>query len=184
MTRDPGINAPAHATAKLARGSHPAIPTLDILGVRVHAVSMSETLDALEAMASNGGVNHVVTVNPEFIMTARKNERFRQVLNAATLALPDGIGVVWAGRMLGAPVPERVTGADLVEQFAERAVRRGFQFFFLGAAPGVAERAAAALTGRHPGLVVSGTYSGSPKEEEEEEICARIRAAAPHALFV
>ncbi len=161
-----------------------SFPSKDILGVRVHEITMTETLDAIEAMASNGGVHHVVTVNPEFIMTAGRDRRFSRVLNGAALALPDGIGVVWAARMLGSRRLERVTGADLVEQFAERAARKGLRFFFLGAAPGVATLAANALVERHPGLVVSGTYSGSPSIEEEDTICALIRAAAPHALFV
>lgn len=181
MARDSGMH---RTTVAPAETKSFAFPSLEILGVRVHALTMDETLDALELMASNGGLNHVVTVNPEFIMTAGKNDRFRQVLNAATLAIPDGFGVVWAGRMLGSPLPERVTGADLVEQFAARAARKGYRFFLLGAAPGVAERAADALRERHPGLIIAGTHAGSPREEEEEEICALIRAARPHALFV
>ncbi len=161
-----------------------SFPSVEILGVRVHGVTMDVAVDAIEAMAANGGRNHVVTVNPEFIMTARKNEKFRRVLNAATIAIPDGVGVVYAARVMGFPIRERVTGADLVERLAERAARKGLRFFLLGAAPGVAERAAANLAARHPGLTVAGTHAGSPSRDEEDEICALIRAARPHALLV
>jgi len=163
----------------------PAEPgSCTILGVRVHDVTMQEALDRMESMIRRGGAHHVVTVNPEFIMTAGSDTGFRRVLNGADLAIPDGIGTVAASRLLRRPIRERVTGVDVVEQFARRAGMKGYRCFFLGAAPGVAERAADILRGKHPGFEVAGTYAGSPRREEEKEICGIIESAAPDVLFV
>jgi N-acetylglucosaminyldiphosphoundecaprenol N-acetyl-beta-D-mannosaminyltransferase len=147
-------------------------------------VTLEETLWFLEVMASSGVPAQVVTVNPEFIMTAQQNEEFRQVLNEAELSIPDGMGVILASRLFGRPFRERVAGVDVVERFAPIASQRGFRLFLLGAAPGVAELAAEVLKKNAPGLIIAGTYSGSPSPEEEEEICRRIAAASPHVLLV
>lgn len=157
---------------------------MDILGVRVHRVTMEQTLEAIDDMASDGHSHQVVTVNPEFIMTARWHHEFRRVLNGSSLALPDGMGIIWASRFLGRGMPERVTGSDLVLQFAPRAAKRGYRVFFLGAGPGVAEKAGSALAAKYPGLVIAGAYSGSPRPEEEPEIRSMIKSASPNVLFV
>jgi len=158
--------------------------SVEILSVRVHRVTMEECLARVDAMAASGRPHHVVTVNPEFIMTARANAMFREVLNRADLAIPDGMGIVHAARMLGRPIRERVTGVDLVNRFAGVAAARGYRLFLLGAGPGVAERAATVLCRQWPGLVVAGTYGGSPRIGEQAEICRRINAARPHVLLV
>ena len=157
---------------------------VEILGTAVHSITMAQTLDQIEEMIAARRPGRVVTVNPEFIMEARRNPVFRRMLNDASLSVPDGVGVVWAGRLLGVPMGERVTGIDLLEKFAGRAAQRGYRVYLLGAAPGVAEAAAARLVERNPGLIVAGTYSGSPRPEEERGICERIVAAAPDLLFV
>jgi len=157
---------------------------LSILGVRVDAVTTAEALDIMERFVQEGRPRQVVTVNPEFVMAAQTNEAFRRVLDAAALALPDGIGLLWAARLLGRRLPERVAGSDLVPRLAERAAAHGWRLFLLGAAPGVAEQAAARLVARCPGLTVVGTYAGSPAVAEEDDIVARVRAARPDLLFV
>jgi N-acetylglucosaminyldiphosphoundecaprenol N-acetyl-beta-D-mannosaminyltransferase len=123
-------------------------------------------------------------VNPEFVVVAHHDPEFRALLNRADLALPDGIGLVWAGRWLGQPLRERVTGSDFVPRFAALAARQGYRPFFLGAAPGVAERAAAKLVQQHPGFRVAGCHAGSPDPAEEDEIVSRVRATRPDVLFV
>ncbi len=157
---------------------------VEILGVRVHDVTWGETFARVEAFIASGRPHQVVTVNPEFIMAARSNPAFRAVLNRADLALPDGVGLLWASRLLGRPLRERVTGSDFVPRFAGLAAQRGYRLFFLGAAPGVAQQAVQRLTQKHPGLQIVGTYAGSPRPEEESGIVGLVRAARPHALFV
>ncbi|MBC8448637.1 MAG: WecB/TagA/CpsF family glycosyltransferase [Chloroflexi bacterium] len=157
---------------------------LRILGIRVDAVNSTQTLDIIEQIVREGRPRQVATVNPEFVVAAQANEPFRRALNAASLALPDGIGLLWAARLLGQRLPERVAGSDIVPRIAERSAARGWRLFLLGSAPGVAERAAAQLVARYPDLVVAGTYAGSPAAAEEDDIVARVRAARPDILFV
>lgn len=162
-----------------------AVPeSVNILSVRIHHVTMAGTLALLESMVRGGGSHHVVTVNPEFIMMARANEAFRTVLNGADLSVPDGVGILLASRLLGRPMRERVTGVDIIEQFMPRAAACGFRIFLLGAGPGVAERTAAVLERGSPGLVIAGTYAGSPDPSEEDEICRMITNAKPDILLV
>lgn len=158
--------------------------SIRILGVRVDNVTMQEALARLHAMVLEGNPHQVVTVNPEFIMRAQVDEAFRQVLEEADLAIPDGQGLLWGAKWLGQPLRERVAGSDLVPLIAQESAKRGYRLFLLGAAPGVAERAARVLMERYPGARIVGTYAGSPSLEEEDEIVARIVAAQPDFLFV
>lgn len=164
--------------------SHPEPESLSILGVRVHSVTSDEALLLLDGYASSGAPHHVVTVNPEFCVQAQGLPEFKQALNQADLALADGVGLLWAARVLGSRLAARVTGVDLVDSLAELAARKGYRLFLLGAGPGVAAAAATALTRKHPELAVAGCYSGSPLPEEEDEIVGRIKTTQPHFLFV
>ncbi len=159
-------------------------PRISILGVGIHDVTEEEAVARVERFIRQGGPHQVVTVNPEFVMEARRNPAFREVLAQADLAVPDGVGILWAGRLLGRPFRGRVPGVELALRLAERAAERGYRLFLLGAAPGVAEEAAARLRDRYPALTIAGTYAGSPDPAEEDEIGARIRAASPHILLV
>lgn len=159
-------------------------PSVEVLGVRVHNVTMHQALALMRDMALSGVPHQVMPVNPELIMTAQKDERFRRVLNSASLILPDGIGILVAARLVGLRVKERVTGVDTVCNLAIVAQEHGLRLFLLGAAPGVAERTAERLREEHPGLEIVGTHAGSPDPGEEEEICTRIRAANPDILLV
>ena len=120
----------------------------------------------------------VCTVNPEFIMAARRHPAFAQALAAADLCTPDGIGVLWAARLAGVRLDERVTGSDAIYRLCERAAAQGWRIFFLGAAAGVAERAAAELSRLYPGLRVAGTYGGSPAEADWPQIPPASRRRA------
>jgi N-acetylglucosaminyldiphosphoundecaprenol N-acetyl-beta-D-mannosaminyltransferase len=163
----------------------PAPPeTIDILGVPLHNLTMDETLDAFRQMALSGRPHHVMTVNPEFIMIAKRDSTFRTALTHATLCVPDGVGIILASRILGTPMKERITGSDSIPRFAAIAAAHGIRIFLLGAAPGIAERAAKVLQARNPGLIIAGTFSGSPRAEEEDDICERIERTRPHVLLV
>jgi N-acetylglucosaminyldiphosphoundecaprenol N-acetyl-beta-D-mannosaminyltransferase len=159
-----------------------------ILGVRVDGVTFSDLLECIEAWIadapSHGGGRQVCTVNPEFVMAARSDPAFAAVLEAADLCIPDGVGLLWAARRLGRPLPERVTGSDGVPLIAERAAQKGWRLFLLGAGPGVAERAAEVLKARYQGLVVAGAYAGAPSDADAPGIIERVRAARPDVLFV
>jgi len=162
-----------------------AIPSsIDILGVRIDDVTMSEACDLAAGLIAAGGVHQFATVNPEFIMSARRDLEFAQVLDRTALNVPDGVGVIWAARRQAHHLRERVAGVDLVEQLCARGSASHWRVFFLGARPGVAELAAACLAHKYPGLIVAGTYAGSPALENEQMIVDRIQRAEPNLLFV
>ncbi len=158
-----------------------------ILDVCVHRVTLSAVCAQMEAFIRSGRPHQIVTVNMDFIRLARQNPDFRAAVNAADLVVPDGVPVLWAARLLRRPLGERVTGVDLVEQGAALAAAHGYRVFLLGAAPGVADAAAAALVRRHPRLCLAGTYAppmGPFTAKEDARMVAAVRAARPHLLFV
>jgi len=162
-----------------------------VLGVRVDRLSQRQVLDSIEQMIAQRRTSNntlpcqqVVTVNPEFVMVAQHNKDFLTAINAAALVVADGTGVVWAARYLRRPVPERVTGADLLPALVRRCAASGYRLYLLGAAPGVAEAAAARLRELAPGLEIAGTYAGSPAANEEDGIIERVQAAQADVLCV
>lgn len=155
-----------------------------ILGVAIDDVVEAEALERIAAFIASGAPHQIVTINPEFLMEARHNPAFRQVLAAADLATPDGFGLLLVARGRGTPFRGRVTGVALTEQIAVLAARRGWSLFLLGARPGVAERAAAALQRAHPTLRIAGCYAGSPDPIEERVIQERITRVRPDILLV
>jgi N-acetylglucosaminyldiphosphoundecaprenol N-acetyl-beta-D-mannosaminyltransferase len=155
-----------------------------ILGVAVDNLVEHEAIERIAGFVADGQPHHIVTVNPEFVMEARRNGAFLRVLAAADLATPDGFGLLLAARLRGEAFRGRVTGVALTDLIASRAAEQGWSLFLLGAAPGVAERAAEALRQQHPGLRIAGCYPGSPHLEDEPAIRARIAAARPTVLLV
>lgn len=165
--------------------------SVTVLGIRVDRLTQEQVLAYIESflqeyVASDRQVvcRQIITVNPEFIMAAQHNAQFRQCINEAALVAADGMGVVWAARYLGKPTPERVTGTDTVVEVAKRCATPGYRLYLLGAAPGVAELAAARLQELAPDLQIAGTYAGSPDPAEEEAIIERIRDAHADLLCV
>jgi N-acetylglucosaminyldiphosphoundecaprenol N-acetyl-beta-D-mannosaminyltransferase len=155
-----------------------------ILGIRVDDVTYDESLARMEQFIADGRPHQVATVNPEFIMTARRDPGFAQILNRADLNLPDGQGLLWAASLLGVSLRERVTGVDTVLRLAQLAAEKGYRLFLLGAGEGIAAAAAEELQRRFPRLKIAGTYAGSPAPEEDDQITARIRRTKPHLLLV
>lgn len=160
------------------------VESIRILGVRVDNVTTDETLSLIERYVAERRPHQIATVNPEFAIEAQHNAEFRLVLEETALALPDGVGLLWASRLLGSPLRERVTGSDILPLIAHLCEMRGYRVYLLGAAPGVAERAAAVLKQHNPGLRIVGTYAGSPDPSEEDDVVARVVAASPDLLFV
>ncbi len=155
-----------------------------ILGVRVDDVTLDETIALIAEMIAAGGPHQIATVNPEFVMAAQHNLAFHATLEAATLAVPDGTGLLYAARWQGRALRQKVTGIDLTERLAAESAQRGWRLFLLGAAPGVAEKAAAALSERFPGVVIAGTWAGSPSPADQPAIAEQIRAARPDIVLV
>lgn len=157
---------------------------LTILNTPVHRVTMGQALELVRRFVAGERLHQICTTNPEFVMAAQGDEAFRRVLWQADLCLADGIGLVWASRWLGKPLPERVPGSELVYHLAQMAADNGWRLFLLGAAPGVAEAAAAVFQAQNPGLIVAGTYAGSPDLAENEAIVGMINESRADVLLV
>ncbi len=153
-----------------------------ILGVRIDAISLSEARDQILQFLASTTQHHVMTPNPEMLVQAHRDTRIKDLLHATALNVPDGKGLLLAAKLTGDLLPERVTGVDLLTALCRSSSAP--TVFLLGAAPGVAEKAAATLMMNNPLLSIVGTWSGSPSEHEESAITARINASGASMLFV
>ena len=175
--------------------------TVNILGVDVHCVDFAQMLAQIQEWIDNPRAHsiseaarptphaprityQICTTNPEFIIEARRNPAFAAVLRRADLRVPDGMGLLWAARLMGVSLRERVTGSDGIYRICERAARHGWRVFLLGAAPGIADRAGSILEAHYPGLNVSGTHSGSPSDGDWPAIHRQLEATSPDIVFV
>lgn len=154
----------------------------EIMGVGFDDLTLDEAAGAAAGMIEAGGFHYVVTPNPELVDRARREEPFRQALNGADLVLPDGIGVVYAAKLLGRPLKGRCPGIDFAGKLMEHMAKTGLRLYLLGAKPGVAEAAAARLEAKYPGLVICGTHDGYFKEDGP--VAEAVRAAEADVVFV
>ena len=157
---------------------------ITILGVGIENITEDDAIRRIGAFIADGGPHYIVTVNPEFVMEARHNTAFRRVLAGADMSTPDGVGLLLVARWRGTPLRSRVTGIDLTKRIAEAAAANGWSLFLLGAAPRVAESAAAVLQRTYPRLKIVGCYAGSPRATDEPHIRTLIAQASPDILLV
>jgi N-acetylglucosaminyldiphosphoundecaprenol N-acetyl-beta-D-mannosaminyltransferase len=163
-----------------------AVTPISILGLPVSPITYDVWLNLIDEWVSEEprSLHHVCTINPEFIMIARQDINFANILRRASLTVPDGIGLLWAAKRLKKPLPQRVTGSDGVPIIAERAAKEGWKLFLLGAGEGVAQKTADILQKRYPGLQIVGVYAGSPRPDAEAEIVQMVNASGADILFV
>ena len=169
------------ATRRATAGNGPRVRILDL---NLDRVGMAEVLQRVEAWIREGRPGHVVTASIRFMSVAMQDRSFASIINGADLAVTDGMPLIWLSKLLGAPIPERITGPDLLLSLAKLAAERGFSVYLMGAAPGVAEDAATRLCAMHPGLKIAGTHHGYFDEDEELEVVYAIRRCRPQFLFV
>jgi N-acetylglucosaminyldiphosphoundecaprenol N-acetyl-beta-D-mannosaminyltransferase len=158
-----------------------------ILGVAVDNLTMDEVLDAVEAKIAEGGFHQIATANVDFIINSIHDEELYETLARCDLVLADGMPLVWASRLLGTGLKERVTGADLVPQLAKLSAQRGYRIFLLGADEESSAGTAAWMEKNFPGVSIAGRYCPEyrPLEEmDHEEILSRIEMARPDILLV
>ncbi len=157
-----------------------------LLGVAFDNVTMREAVNRIEAMVTSREAHYVVTANVDFLVQARADQELRRIFLEASLVLCDGTPLVWASRLLGNPLPERVAGADLVPELIRVAAKKNYRLFCLGATEDSAAQAVAKMRAQFPGLEIS-HYSPPFRpltETDQAEIFRRIRAAEPDLLFV
>ena len=155
-----------------------------ILGVRVDCVSPQETLALIDGFVAARTPHHVVTADASMVVTARHDPAFRAIIEEADLVTPDGFGILWASQLLRTPIPDKVSGVDLVGDLCRLSPSKGYRLFFFGAGPEVAAEAAAKMRERYPGVEIVGTRDGFFTAAEEPEIIAQIQASRADILLV
>ena len=159
-------------------------PTRYLFGVPICALTMDEVLSVVDETIENRSRLLIGAVNAAKIVNMRQDGPLRQAVLSADLTIPDGASVVWASRVLRRPLPERVTGIDLMLRMLERGNQRGYRVYCLGATTQVLEAATARIRADYPGVVLVGHHHGYFSAHEEDEIVEKIRAAQPDILFV
>jgi N-acetylglucosaminyldiphosphoundecaprenol N-acetyl-beta-D-mannosaminyltransferase len=167
--------------------ARPSPSEVDILGVRVSATTMEETLGVIEGWIARREPRYVCVSGMHGVMESQRDERLRWIHNSADLVTPDGMSLVWLCKLKGEPATERVYGPDLMLALCGRSPRRGYRHFFYGASPEVLDALTVRLRARYPGLEVVGAYSPPFRPltpEEDEAIVRQIIQAAPDIVWV
>lgn len=162
-------------------------PSFEILGVRVHAVEMADTMEQLRMWIGDrqSPARFVAVTSMHGIAEARRDAPVRHVLNSADLVVADGTPLVWIGRLKGHRFRRRVSGCDLVDNFCRESAG-AYRHFFYGGIPGAAERLAKTLRDRF-GILVAGTYTPPFRpltNAEESELAALVEKSSPDILWV
>lgn len=156
-----------------------------VLDVPIDAVDVRGAVERIRGWLDcpQGGIRHIVTVNPEFVIAARRHPGFARALQASDLATADGVGILLAARVLSLPIRTRLTGVDLVECLAGLDHPNN-RIFLLGAGEGVAALAAERLRQRYPHVQIVGTFAGRASRDGFREIEARLEQTRPTVLLV
>jgi N-acetylglucosaminyldiphosphoundecaprenol N-acetyl-beta-D-mannosaminyltransferase len=160
---------------------------LVVLGIPFDNVTFGEAVDWVRRRIETRKPAYIATANLDFVMQAWRDPELQRILLEADLVVADGAPIVRLSRWFGPPLRQRVTGSDLVPMLARMARENGRSLFLLGGAPGVAEKAAAGLCRREPGLAIAGCHS-PPQADllsmDHAGILARIESAAPDLLLI
>ncbi|KAB2490608.1 WecB/TagA/CpsF family glycosyltransferase [Priestia filamentosa] len=154
----------------------------NILGVDVCDQTYDQLASHLLSDIENKRKSFIVAINPEKIMKAQEDESLRNLLNAATYQIPDGVGVLIASKLKKGNIKERVTGIDMMMKLCEQAHLHGKKVFLYGAKPGIADEAKAKLEEMYPGIHIVGTLNGYEKDEKVIE--ETINGSGAEIIFV
>lgn len=166
------------------------IDRMEILGVPVDRIDMEQALERLKELMEGQDCSLIVTPNSEIIVNAEKDPELMEILKSADLIVPDGIGLVYASRLLGCPLKERVTGIDFLNRALSLLAREGESIYLLGSRPeskgfsSVAEIAASKMKAMYPELEIAGYHHGYFKEEEEQNLVKEINDSGADFLCV
>jgi N-acetylglucosaminyldiphosphoundecaprenol N-acetyl-beta-D-mannosaminyltransferase len=158
---------------------------ITLMGCAIDNLTMEDTLRRIEGFIASGTPHQHVVVNVDKLVKASRDPALQRIINECALVNVDGMPVVWASRLLGKPLKERVAGVDLFEALMQRAADKGWRVFLFGARDEVVSEVAATYQRRYPALVLAGWRNGYWQGElEEAQVAAQIRDAHPDLLFV
>lgn len=159
------------------------LPSVVVLGVRVHVLNVEELLSIACDWGNASTRKTILYVNAHCLNLAYNDPAYQETLNAADLVYPDGIGVVWGGSWLAGAKMQKITGADWIEDFCCMARDHSRKIYILAGWPGIARSAAENLMRLYPGLSIVGTADGYFLEKKESEVLEEIQRCAPHFLL-
>ena len=157
---------------------------IDVLGVGFDNVTMAEAVEKCEKMLEGSSSNLIVTPNPEIVMKAKNDPEYKEILNKASLVIPDGIGIIKGANILGTPLKERVAGYDLICNLLEKHKDGDKTFYFWGSKPEIAEIAKKKLEEKYPNIRIVGVDNGYFDDEKKKEIINRLSELKPDVLLV
>ncbi|MFH1284372.1 MAG: WecB/TagA/CpsF family glycosyltransferase [Candidatus Peregrinibacteria bacterium] len=187
---------------------------IKILKVRFDKTTLKEAAETAVAWAKQDKKRYITTPNPEILLEAQKNHKFHDILNKSDLNIPDGTGILWAAKYLESvkntvsksikilkwlisiasilfyppyirkPLPQRVTGTDLMQEICRLSAKENLKIFLLGADEGIAEKTKEILQDKYEGLKITGTHAGTPSIKDEKKIQEIISRTQPDILFV
>lgn len=159
-----------------------------ILDIPVDMVDRQEAMEIFRGLMETDACSLIVTPNSEIIVNAAKDPELKRIIEHADLVIPDGIGLVYASKIMGVPLKERVTGIDFLESILGYLEQTGQSIFFLGSkpgdgdTPGIAEQAAQKIKEKYKNLKVAGTHHGYFKAKDEEELVRQINESGADFL--
>ncbi len=156
--------------------------------IAIDSLTFAQAIDAIDSLICQAKGGSVFTPNIDHVVNAEHNSCFRQAYQKASLCLVDGTPLMWASRLLGTPLPEKVSGSDLVIPLLERASQKGWRLFLMGGEAGVAHQAAEKLQQRFP-LTIVGIESprislAADDPDDSIAMLAKIKEARPDLLLV
>jgi len=154
----------------------------EVLGYPMLAATMSEVVDLCEGAIVGSRPIQIGVMNAAKVVNAARDAGLHEAILSCDVILADGQSVVWASRMLGQPLPERVAGIDLFIQLLELADEKHLSVFLLGATPEVVEQVAYVVRARYPGARLVGHRDGY--FDDEESVAQEIAASHPDMLFL
>ncbi|ELC8364551.1 WecB/TagA/CpsF family glycosyltransferase [Clostridium perfringens] len=161
---------------------------MNFLNIEVDNITMNEAIDRAEELIIKKKPSYVVTPNVDHIVKLENDKEFQEVYKYADLILTDGMPLIWISKIKGNPIKEKISGSDFFPKLCERAAKKGYSIFLLGAAEGVATKAAKNLKEKYEGLNIVGTYSPSygfeKKDDEIKMIIEMVNKAKPDILAV
>ena len=157
---------------------------IEMMGCQIDNLSMEETLQKIDGFIKSGRPQQHVVVNVDKLVQANRDPELRRIINECALVNVDGMPVVWASRLLGKGLKERVAGVDLFEALMKRAAEQGWRVYLLGAREEVVAGVKSRYECKYPGLIIAGYRNGYWKTEEESGVVEQIKAAQADILFV
>lgn len=157
---------------------------IEMMGCHIDNLTMEETLQTVEGFIKSGKPHQHVVVNVDKLVKASRDPELRRIINECALINVDGMPVVWASRLVGKPLKERIAGVDLFESLMQRSASKGWRVYLLGAREDVVSGVKQIYEKKYPGLVVAGYRNGYWKPEEEARVVAQVTAAKADLLFV